>query len=197
MNAKILKWGIILSALIFFFFWTIVFIENRPIKVENTMTVIVKPESNTLVYEDSKGLFSLSYPKDFIVKDSSFIVPESMATGTNLSRDSKISVETKTASSSCSATVFADASDITSKNKPQEITIGTTTYSTLTFSGAGAGNFYETTIYSTKASSSCFALKLFLHSTNIGDYDPGTIKEFDKAKLLAIFAEMLQSFRIK
>ncbi|MFA6297332.1 MAG: hypothetical protein WC629_02100 [Candidatus Paceibacterota bacterium] len=190
MNGKILKWGMVLAVIIFLFFWIIVFIENRPMTVENTKTVVsdIQPEDATST--------TLSYLKDFIEKDSAFFVPESMATGTNLSRDSKISFETKNASS-CDATIFAKDADITSKNKSQEIIIGTTTYSTLTFSGAGAGNFYETTIYSTKASSSCSALKLFIHSTNIGNYDPGTIKEFDKTKLLEIFAKVLQNFPVK
>ena len=180
MNTKILRWGAIVALLILLFFWVVIFIEDRPIKIVQDNTPPVS--DNNLVYQDPAGKFSLSYPKDFVFESSStnsifakgvsFVVPELMATGTNLSKDSRIYVETK------------------------DLTNGTSTCENSTSSDAGAGNFYENTIYSVKASSSCISLDLFIHSTNIGNYTPGTIKEFDRAKLFAIFFSILQSLKI-
>lgn len=167
-----MKWGAGVVVVIFLFFWVVSFIENRPVKNDQNTPVVEQPQDTRFTYQDPAGKFSLLYPNDFIVKGSSFFVPESMATGTNLSKDSHIYVETK------------------------EL-MGTSTCENATSSDAGAGNFYETTTYGTKASSTCIALTLFIHSTNIANYDPGTIKEFDRARLTAIFTSVLQSLKIR
>jgi len=179
MNTKILKGGVIAVLLVILFFWVVSFIENRSATMSDIATIATTTTGamsdivNTrFTYQDPAGTFSLLYPNDFMVKGSSFFVPASIATGTNLSKDSRIYVETKELA-------------------------GTTTCENATSSDAGAGNFYETITYGTKASSSCIMLTLFIHSTNIANYDPGTIKEFERARLTAIFTSMLQSLKIK
>jgi hypothetical protein len=60
--------------------------------------------------------------------------------------------------------------------------------------GAGAGNFYEETVYAAEGANYCYGLRLFIHSTNIGNYEPGTVEEFDRGALEDVFALMRESF---
>ncbi len=63
-------------------------------------------------------------------------------------------------------------------------------------SDAGAGNFYEETIYAVVGTQRCLAIRYFIHSTNIGNYDPGTVRAFDEKALIATFDKIRDSFRI-
>ena len=209
MNNKIITGGVIGAVLILLFFWTVVFIENRPIKVvETPAPVVVAPiDTSNATYQDPAGKFSLSYPKDFTVSTSSldadfpenrvaFLVSDAIATGTNLGNyDSGIYV-TSTSTSSCLASTFSGEATF-NHTASQKVTINGISYSTLEFSEGAAGNLYDTTVYAFKEGNTCYGLSLYLHSGNIGNYDPGTVKEFDKAKLLSIFSDILASFKVK
>ncbi len=61
------------------------------------------------------------------------------------------------------------------------------TWSVATSGDAGAGNFYDETVYALAGSRPCLAIRYFIHSTNIANYDPGTIKEFDRSALVTMF----------
>jgi hypothetical protein len=67
------------------------------------------------------------------------------------------------------------------------------TYSVASTSGAGAGNFYEETIYALAGSVPCTAVRYYIHSSNIGNYTPGTVREFDKNALLDSFDDIRTS----
>ncbi|MBZ0228141.1 MAG: hypothetical protein K8F58_06775, partial [Bauldia sp.] len=60
-----------------------------------------------------------------------------------------------------------------------------TEYSVASLTDAGAGNLYEETVYALAGTSPCLAVRTFIHSANIGNFDPGTVTEFDKAALTA------------
>ena len=65
------------------------------------------------------------------------------------------------------------------------------TYEVLYSTGAGAGNFYEETVY---LLSHCQAIRYFIHSSNIYNYDPGTIKEFDHDALIKTFDQVRRTY---
>ncbi len=151
--------------------------------------------------------FSVVYPAEFSVSDSyvydkvnpkkpiygvKFSIPVAMATGTNLSSfDTGISVEQLPRAKNCTGDIYL-AADV----KPTSITENGVEYSVATSSEAAAGNVYEEAVYALVGSAPCTALRYFIHSTAIGNYDPATIREYDRGALLGEFDKIRHSLRI-
>jgi hypothetical protein len=51
-------------------------------------------------------------------------------------------------------------------------------------------------VYAIPGSKPCLAMRYFIHSTNVGNYDPNTVIEFDKGSLVSVFDTMRQSLTI-
>lgn len=117
-----------------------------------------------------------------IIRGTKFIIPKSITEGTNLSRDTYISIEHSDTVKKCSASSFLE-NQSTEKN----ITEGGLSYSVASTNGAAAGNRYEGTIYATKRENMCFAIRYFIHYSVFENYPKGSIKEFDMKKLLSTF----------
>lgn len=143
--------------------------------------------------------FRVTYPSTYTVDDTytynafqgkpiagvKFVVPSSMATGTNLASDSGVSVEWLPRAQKCTGDIY-----LLENVKPQDMTMGSTTYSVATSSGAGAGNFYEEMVYAISGSKPCTAVRYLLHSGNIGNYPQegeGAVREFDRPALIRAF----------
>ncbi|MEI9993990.1 MAG: hypothetical protein WDM91_05320 [Rhizomicrobium sp.] len=110
-----------------------------------------------------------------------FTIPAGTAAGTNLGTDSKLSVESLPGSG-CQPSQFVDpADDVHRVHADGRI------YTAATSEDAGAGNRYETQIFVIDGTSPCVAVRYFIHSAAIGNFDPGTVKAFDRAGLLAAF----------
>lgn len=119
-----------------------------------------------------------------------FRIPESMTTGTNLSPDSHVAVE-RLVQTECDQDLFIDTPLSSS-----EIVVGDIHYTKVTGSGAGAGNRYEESIYMTQKEDMCYALRYFIHSTNIENYDKGSVKEYDHTAVMTAFEGILNSLSI-
>jgi len=63
--------------------------------------------------------------------------------------------------------------------------------------GAAAGNIYDQVIYRTSSNNICYEVVFYMHSGNIGNYAPGTVKEFDRAALLQKFEQILSTFNVQ
>ncbi len=63
--------------------------------------------------------------------------------------------------------------------------------------GAGAGNIYEQQIYRTAFKNVCYEAIYFIHYSNIGNYAPGTVTEYDANTLMKKLGEVLSSFVIE
>ena len=63
--------------------------------------------------------------------------------------------------------------------------------------GAAAGNMYEQIFYRTVHQNTCYEITYFIHSTNVGNYTPGTVNEFDRALLLEKFDQTLSTLVLK
>jgi hypothetical protein len=147
-------------------------------------------------YTDSVERFSFQYPDGYTLDTThaygmnpnvtiagvKIQIPASLATGTNLSADTYLSVEHLPLTSECTAERFLDGITSTTTEVHNGIT-----YSVLTLSGAGAGNRYEETVYATPGARSCLAIRYFIHSTVLENYDPGTRTQFDAAALHTTF----------
>jgi membrane-bound inhibitor of C-type lysozyme len=135
---------------------------------------------------DSAYTYRLRGPSAIPPTGIKFRIPSALATGTNLSSiDTGISIETASTSiedPTCSAANFA-AQPTTATTT----TINNREYSYASTTDAGAGNYYEEHIFALPYSRPCTAVRYFIHSTNIDNYDPGTKKEFDRAALLTQF----------
>ena len=115
-----------------------------------------------------------------------------MATGTNLSSDSYISVEQIPNLSSCIARPFLW--------KGQEITLSpaddVTQFLVASSTGAAAGNRYENAVYVQQDTNPCTAVRYYIHFGSIENYPPGTVREYDRQKLISEFDAIRQSFRV-
>lgn len=161
----------------------------------------------TLLYDTSKTIvggdmqyatstFTVTYPRGYSVEEGyvneiapgrraegvKFVVNPSLAAGTNLSADSFVSVEWLPTLMACDAAPYLSNPVIA-----PPVHEGDRTYLVAMSSGAGAGNFYEETVYARRGDKGCVAVRYRIHSTNIGNYDPGTVRVFDKQKLLEQF----------
>lgn len=149
------------------------------------------------IYSNSSEGFSLRLPGNYKVDESytyqelghgkaingiKFTIPESLATGTNLSPDSYVSVEEIPQTQSCSAALFLDRG-----MQVAAITEGDTTYSVASSTGAGAGNRYEETVYALPGTNPCIAVRYMVHYGVFENYPPGTVKQFDRDALLKQF----------
>jgi hypothetical protein len=74
-----------------------------------------------------------------------------------------------------------------------EATINGVSFTKSEGSGVGAGNIYEQTYYRAAHNGTCYEITYFIHYGNIGNYDPGTVKEFDRAALIQKFDQILST----
>lgn len=152
----------------------------------------VSNEQPSTLYANQAFGFSIMVPAGFTVDESylnqnlgpgreipgvGFNIPGSWTEGTNLSRDSHIAVE-ELSDVECIPETFLFSPSVES-----EAIQGKNTFTVASASDAGAGNFYDETVYLKEKGSRCYAVRSFIHSTNIGNYPAGTIKEFDRGLL--------------
>lgn len=154
------------------------------------------------MYVNPDRAFSIQYRADFSIDESyqyenfssgkkipgvSFTVPKSLAEGTNLADDTRVSVEFLEGARTCSALSFLETVD--SRETVREAGAA---YDVAKRRGAAAGNLYEEIVYLLQ---DCYAIRYFLHSGNIGNYEPGAVREFDRNSLLQIFDRMRRSYQ--
>jgi photosystem II stability/assembly factor-like uncharacterized protein len=88
-------------------------------------------------------------------------------------------------------------SNQTSEKVTGEVTVNGHTFTRSEFTGAAAGNEYDQVFYRTVSGGKCIEVIFLIHSGNIGNYPPGTVVEFDLARLLNKFEEVLTTFNVK
>lgn len=104
-------------------------------------------------------------------------------------------------SSSTDPQIVSTCTDVGSFGGPENI-VGNVTINGISFTksqggGVGAGNIYEQTYFRTAYNGTCYEVTYYIHYGNIGNYSPGTVKEFDKAGLLQKFDEILNTITFK
>jgi hypothetical protein len=166
----------------------------------------IAPLSGMILYSDAKLGFAIAYPPYWTVNSAykyealgagkaipgiSFTISAQRIAGTNLAGDTRLSVERLAGPGACQAGRFVDSA----QNQHTQ-TSGDRTYSVATSSEGAAGNLYEETVYALPGTSPCIAIRYFIHSTNIGNYDPGMVKEFDRDALMKTFGRMRRSLAL-
>ena len=146
------------------------------------------------------------YPQDFTLNESyaytgvpnkpisgvKLTIPAKMATGTNLGADTGLSVESLPRARSCTGDIY-----LLDNVRAENVVENGIEYSVASTSDAGAGNFYEETVYALPGSKPCTAVRYFIHTTNIGNYPEGTVREYDRGALLADFDKIRWSLELK
>lgn len=156
------------------------------------------------VYASGSRGFSIRYPAGWTVDTTyryralgpgrsiagvSITVPDSLASGTNLAPDTRLSVETlpgaASDTASCTANRFlshgAGASDTTADG---------TDYSLARRTDAGAGNRYRETVWALPETRPCTAVRYLVHWTVLENYPQGVVTAFDQRALAGRFDAM-------
>ena len=123
-------------------------------------------------------------------------IPKKAYTGTNFD-DAAISVSTQSAKSlnDCLSLTPPEGSD----GFKTKITINGVSFYMTNSNGAGAGNFYESKVYRTakSAGGTCIEISETIHTSNIGNYTPGTVTEVNQSDVQAKLDPIVQSFKFK
>lgn len=161
--------------------------------------VVVEDTRNTY----ATSTYSVKYPGDFalnaqyaydqfgpkkLINGVKFAVSPTMATGTNLSNDTGISIEQLPRAKNCTGDIY-----LTANATAYTVSEGGIDYSFASSTGAAAGNVYEERVYALATSTPCMAVRYFIHSTNIGNYPAGMVREFDRAAVLSAFDKIRAS----
>ncbi len=158
------------------------------------------------VFTNASSTFSVQYP-DGWTPDASykytgvseakpifgvkFQILGDMATGTNLSTDTYVAVEQLPRATSCTADIY-----ILDNVKASAIDANGHSYSFASTTGAGAGNRYEEQVFAIPGSMPCTAIRYWIHTTSIENYPAGTVREYDRAALLAVFDTIRDSVTV-
>lgn len=121
------------------------------------------------------------------IKGVKVTIPAAATTGTNLSKDTYVSVEEIPSATTCSANLFLD------QGKVATFSDSGVDYSVATTSGAGAGNLYDEAVFAIPGSSPCTAVRYFIHSTQVANYPAGTVTAFDRAGVINEFDNIRRS----
>jgi membrane-bound inhibitor of C-type lysozyme len=121
-----------------------------------------------------------------------FTIPSAVTQGTNLSKDSYISIEHIANTKKCTADMFLEGEQPISIISENGVT-----YSVASTTGAAAGNRYEELVYATKSKATCLGVRYFIHYSVFENYPRGTIKEFSKQILLQNFDTIRKSLTLK
>lgn len=152
------------------------------------------------IFVGDSARFSIRYPAGWTVDSTyryralgpgrsiagvSFTVPGSLARGTNLSHDTRLSVEQLPADGACSADRFLSegASVAVDTVDGQEYSLGR-------LNDAGAGNRYRETVFALPGTRPCLAVRYFLHWTVLENYPPGVVTAFDEDSVTDRFDAM-------
>jgi len=154
-------------------------------------------------YTNSEYNFQFLYPIEFDSKDISgyaslkekvidFGLTSKAYPKTNFS-DAVFSVSAQPAKS-IDECLTANLPEGITKFKTKQ-TINDIEFYTADGMGAAAGNRYDVRAYRTLMDTNCIEAIETIHTTNIGNYDPGTVTEIDKAPIWKKLEDIMSTFQ--
>ena len=174
---------------------------------EGCIRVVPDPGGLLQIYANAERGFSIRYPTEYRLDENHhylalspdenihgvrFLIPENLATKTNLDADTYLSVERLEGKATCTADEF-----LSRPVNPGPEMEGTIQYSMATSEEAGAGNRYEETVYAIPGTEPCTAIRYFIHFNIIENYPAGVVQEFDKEKLIQEFDDIRRTLVLK
>jgi len=105
-------------------------------------------------------------------------------------------------SSTAEAQTVATCTEPNQSGGGPEYPVGDEVINGLTFvhstsEGAGAGNFYQQEIYRTVQNNICHEVIYFIHFTNVSNYTPGTVTDFDRDIVMQSLNGIFSTLTIK
>lgn len=169
---------------------------------QNSQTPAPQEEAKTQVYRNGTYGFEFTYPKEMVFNTPSYpnlqdkIVQVAFARGeypkTNFG-DAAFSVSASYAKTQAACLTQGPAKIIFGKDP---VRINGADYYKGTDTGAGAGNLYESTIYRTwVGKATCIELNETIHTSNLGNYEPGTVTAVDKTAVQSRLDGILNTFK--
>ncbi|OHA58216.1 MAG: hypothetical protein A2571_03065 [Candidatus Vogelbacteria bacterium RIFOXYD1_FULL_44_32] len=118
-------------------------------------------------------------------------LPRSFQPGTNFSE----ATITLAGSTSATSTCTDLPNEALIKSGP--VNIGGVQFERAEISEGAAGNLYQTTVYRRLVNNICLSIESTIHSTNLGVYDQGTVKEFDQSKIADLLWSVISTYSFR
>lgn len=157
--------------------------------------------AQTQSYKNSEYNFQFDYPATYASIDANYGNLENKIAQVQISSTAYPKTNFGDAAFTVSEATAKSLDECLTMNEPEggavfkaSTTINGVTFYTTTGNGAGAGNYYETKNYRTLASSECFEIVETIHTSNIANYDPGTVTEIDKTPIWTELDNILSTF---
>ncbi len=167
--------------------------------------IVEEPAPTTRTFASSTMGVSVTYPIAYTEGEHTypfsstksihgvrFTIPMAIATGTNLSSDSYVSVEQLPNARACTGDIYLKANV-----RAAVLTDGSVEYSVASSTGAAAGNRYEEWVFALKDSKPCTAVRYYIHSTVVENYPEDTVVAFNKDLLVQEFDQIRRSLQIQ
>lgn len=165
----------------------------------------ILPAVSTVRYENQKFGFSIGRPASSPAKTQGFeaYLPLTQAPVVGFTLTPEIFQGTNLLDAGVYIGASSDAAVAEKWNQPVAdsgekmagtVEINELSFAVFTSNEAAAGNIYEKKIYRTLRDGTCFEIVELLQSGNIGNYDKGTVVEFDKAKFEGYLEAMVKTF---
>ena len=175
---------------------------------QSSVPVDIIPDVPSVVYQNSTYHFSVAYPATGSILTGTdgnfagflpltatpviaFTLPASLFEGTNLGT---AGVYIGATTSPVVVATCTSASKSMDETAASSTTYGGATYNIFTSTGVGAGNIYDEKTFRTLRGGVCFEIVEMLHSGQIGNYTPGTTKEYDKPTFAGYLDGIVKTF---
>jgi hypothetical protein len=162
-------------------------------------------------FTDLDNQFDFKYPKAYLLgptdgsgsqnyfgrtgeTEAVVILPGDLFPKTNFAESYVTVAQDSTVKNAEDCKKFSNGGAQMAADKSQANSLGIN-FSSAEFSGAAAGNQYETRLYRIFHAGTCFEISTTLHTTNIGNYPPGSVEEVDKQSAWAKLVQILNSFK--
>jgi hypothetical protein len=145
-------------------------------------------------YHDAAG-FSIQYPATWQRLDTGehpIVWATEVPPGTNL-LEKRMEIDVRRHEGECRQATYGTGGN---HPAPAQVTVNGVDLLKEFGGGIAAGNFYETTSYSTVRGESCIAVTFVLHSSSSGVYATEP-PPFDEAAESALFDELISTFRFE
>ena len=169
----------------------------------STSTTPSEINPNWSQYQDTQDGFSIAFPPDYLLTQNTEVpasdislgvpaatinLPDSYFEGTNLG-EASLTIRIGTSSADVASCVanseyFVGQRQINGENFAQ-----------YNFIGAAAGNIYDSVLLRNSHANKCYEIEILMHSGNIGNYTPGTVKEFNHDEILDNLERIANTFR--
>ncbi len=170
-----------------------------------TIPPLAEPEPAMNTYYNAEGGFEMQYSADFeagmTCPDATLIyepvicfrlLGDTYYEGTNLI-DAFVTVSVD--NSAANRSTCMQARDTSYEEDLGQDNINGIPFIKVVRGGVAAGHVSDVTGYRTVRDAACYEVALFLHYSNMGVYEPGTVSEFDEDAVMEKLRQVLYTFR--